>query len=373
MKKILKKLLTPAMRFKLGELKNHLDAISSLTCLWRWELTKLPSKQGSRLTYYYFGRKDQRDMAKAIFSIDGYDFEQAYGRKVLVSELPIPGALKVPQYLSTILSLRGRTLDEILSNFEKQKRKFLRNHRADYDYRPVFQDEEIHRLDMEMISPFASARYGDGVVHLQPNDVERMAKEAGKLHLVSYGNEEVACHLGCEFIRNGERYWRGTRAGYPEVVYSDNKRFRETNLMNTYIEMEWALENGYDHYDVGISLANPEDGVIQWKRSLRGRLDTLGNYSYFYLRPPKKGVAKFYWDTPVFAVENGRLVLHLGMPDAIAEPDLIARYKQMSFDGLLKVYLHCQSLVSENLAGHVKGLYSGHKSSPQLVVVQVTD
>ncbi|CAG0963586.1 hypothetical protein MTYP_00864 [Methylophilaceae bacterium] len=361
------------MRFKLGEFKNYFNAISSLACLWRWELTKLPPKQGSRLSYYYLGRKDQRDMAKAILSIDGYDFEQADWHKVLVSEFPIPGALKLPQYLSTVLPLRGRTLDELLSNFEKQKRKFLRNHRADYDYRQVLQDEEIRRLDMEMITPFASARYGDGVVHLQSNDVERMAKEAGKLHLVSCDNEEVACHLGCEFIRNGERYWRGVRAGYPEAVYSDNKRFREANLMNTYIEMEWALGNGYDHYDVGISLANPEDGVIQWKRSLRGRLDTLGNYSYFYLRPPKSGVARFYWDTPVFAVENGGLVLHLGMPDAIAEPDLIARYKQMSFDGLLKVYLHCQSQASENLAGQVRSLYSSHENSPQVIVMQVSN
>ena len=86
--------------------------------------------------------------------------------------------------------------------------------------------------------------------------------------------------------------------------------------------LEWAIENGFDYYDIGTCLARPDDGLLEWKRRRGGDVDTLGNNGYLFVRLPKVGIAQFLWETPLFAVEGKELTLHLGLPDGPSDEEI---------------------------------------------------
>lgn len=367
MKEILRTLLSPSLRFSLREKKHRLKELLRLACIWRWQFIKLPSSIRSEFAFYYLGRKSQSEMAMGILGIDGSDaIATKVKQKVLVSEFPIPGAICLPHFLTMIIPLKNRTLDEILMDYEKRKSKFLRNQRSDFVLITVTEVEEILRLDQEMLRPYALARYGEHVYQLPISEVMDMAMETGRFHLLLHEGKEVGCQIGRESVRNRVRYWESVRAGFSDFIFTDNKRYCETNLIKTFLGLEWALENGFEYYDIGTSFAGPENGLIQYKRSLGSELDTTGNYSYFYLMPPKTDVAKFYWDTPLFALEDKTIVLHLGLPDGVSDLEVSNRYKLMGFRGLTKVYLHYDSQYSDELIAAVRGIY-GHLTTPPVV------
>jgi hypothetical protein len=182
----------------------------------------------------------------------------------------------------------------------------------------------------------------------------------------------VACHLGCVITRAGKRYWSTIRFGYPEAVFSDTKRLRETNSITTYLALEWALENNFDYYDIGTCLGSPDDGLLQWKRRRGGALDTMGNHGYFHVRLPRVGAAQFLWDAPLFAVERHNLTLHLGLPDGPNDDEIVSRYREMGFGGLFKIYLHCAKPPSECILETLRSLYRHQKSPPILESIPST-
>jgi len=271
--------------------------------------------------------------------------------------MPLPGAICMPNYLSTILPL-DRPLEELIRRINKDKLRFYRKNREAYRFRQLLNDEEIEYVDKTMFRPYATNRYGEGAAQLELPVIEKMARDTGVLNLIYFNDEEVACYIGSEFSRDGKRYWRGTRSGYTEKVYSDSKRFGETNNMNTFMEIEWIIQNGFDYYDIGISLARPNDGVIQWKRAYRGNLDLMGNYTYFYICPPKSNTCEYFWENPVFGLEGKKLTLHLGKPSIKSDEEFIQHIRQMGFGGLSVVYLHCEQIPSESILTALRGLYN---------------
>jgi hypothetical protein len=324
----------------------------------------------------YIGRKAQRELAKTLLKVDG-DLETSVAkvdisnRTVLVSEISVPGALSVPWKLSTIIPL-GRTIDEITAGYGKSVRQFLRTHRTGYHIQQVFSDAEIDRANREMLQPYAMARHGAGAGHFPTDSVRRLAKKLGRLDFVLLGDEVVACKLGKEVIYAGKRYWNSIRVGYPEAVFSNPKRLREVNAINTHLALEWAIEHGFDYYDIGVSKGYPDNGLLQWKRSRGGLLDTMGNHSYFYVRLPKEGTAQFLWESPLFAVEHHNLTLHLGLPDGPSDEEIAVRYREMGFGGLFKIHLHCTRLPSERLLEKLRSLYTHQKSPPILEIIPST-
>lgn len=294
--------------------------------------------------------------------------------QVLVSEMLIPGALRVPWYLSTVVPL-GRPIDEIMAGYDSELRRTLRKHRPLYNLQQALGDAEIERADREMLQPYAKARHGVAASHFPPDSVRRLAKYLGRLDLVLLGDEVVACHLGKEVIYANKRYWSTLRFGYPEAVYSDPKRLREINSINTHLALEWAINNGFDYYDIGDSMAYPDNGLLQWKRRRGGELITMSGteYSgYFYVQPPKAGEAKFFWYSPLFSVERNKLVLHLGLPDGPSDDEFSKRYHEMGFGGLHKVYLHCARQTSDNIIENLRGIYAHQKLPPAIEVITST-
>ena len=365
---LMRKLISPSMRFELSKSLAELYELLARTCFWRWEIVRLRLREDSFYDILYVGRKSRREFVQVLLGAD----PQVVDRKlksdksrhsVLVSEMPTLGALHIPQSLSAVVPL-GRPIEDITARYNTELRRNLRKNRLRYRMTQALNDNEIERADREMLQPYARARHGAAASQIESHEVQRVAKNAGRLDLVMLEDEVVACHLGCTITRGERRYWSTIRFGYPDAVFSDAKKLREINSITTFMALEWAIENGFDYYDIGTCLARPDDGLLEWKRRRGGDVDTLGNHGYLYVRLPKEGVAQFLWETPLFAVEGKKLTLHLGLPEGRTDEEVTNRYREMGFGGLSKVYLHCAKEPGAMLLDTLRSRYNHLKAPP---------
>ncbi|MBK5354652.1 hypothetical protein JFU37_19420 [Pseudomonas sp. TH41] len=367
---LVRKLISPSVRFELRKALAWLRDIMARACFWRWEIVRFKLREDSPYDILYVGRKTQREFVKVLLGAKSQVVENKLkldksDQTVWVSEMPTMGALYVPQYLSAIVPL-SRSIDEITARYNTELRRNLRKNRLRYRMKQALNDGEIEAADREMLQPYAKARHGSAASQIESHEVQRVAKNSGRLDLVLLEDEVVACHLGCVVTRAGKRYWSTIRFGYPDEVFSDAKKLREVNSITTFMALEWAIENGFDYYDIGTCLARPDDGLLEWKRRRGGDVDTLGNYGYLFVRLPKVGAAQFLWETPLFAVEGNKLTLHLGVPDGPSDDEVANRYREMGFGGLFKIYLHCSRTPSETLLDTLRSRYTHLKSPPLL-------
>ncbi len=362
------------MRYELRNVSNKLRDFLGRACFWRWEIARFRLQQESPYEILYIGRKQRREMAKLLIGGKGQanapgvnDQAQpaASGHVVVVSEMPTTGALNVPHYLSAVVPL-GRPLEEITARYDSELRRSIRKNRPLYQMRQTVDDEEIAMADRELLRPYASARQGIHAAQFPTDDVFRLAKGVGRLDLITLEGEVVACHLGCEITRGGKRYWSTLRFGYCEAVFADAKRLREVNSITTFMALEWALEQGFDYYDIGLCVARPDDGLLKWKRRRGGDIDGLNNHAYMFVRLPKAGVAQFLWDTPLFAVEGNKLTLHLGVPDGPSDEEVASRYHEMVFGGLHKIYLYGAKGSGEQFLENLRSRYASVQSPPTM-------
>nr|WP_314483865.1 hypothetical protein [uncultured Pseudomonas sp.] len=375
---VLRRSLSPSQRYTLRHLANQAREVAARACLWRWEISRFRLQHESTHEILYVGRKQQRDMAKLLMAGTPSALAVAHGADataarpvVLVSEVPTAGALTIPHYLSAVVPL-GRPLEEITARYDSELRRSIRKHRPTYHMRQALSDEDIAMADREFLRPYATARQGVSASQFPIEEVFRVARHVGRLDLILQGDEVIGCHLGCEVVRAGKRYWSTLRFGYCEAVFSDAKRLREVNSITTYMALEWALSQGFDYYDIGLCLARPDDGLLKWKRRRGGDVDSLGNHAYLFVRLPKAGTAHFLWQTPLFAVEGDKLTLHLGAPDGASEQALASRYHEMVFGGLHKIYLYGDEQAGEALVRTLQHRYAGMPSAPVMERVACT-
>ena len=361
------------MRFELRKALAWLRDIAARACVWRWEIARFKLREDSRYDILYVGRKSQREFVKVLLGAEpqGVDNLSKSDRTVVVSDMPTWGALYVPQYLSAVVPLR-RSIDEITARYNTELRRNLRKNRLRYGMKQALNDDEIETADREMLQPYARARHGAAASQIASHEVQRVAKRAGRLDLVVLEDQVVACHLGCVVTRAGKRYWSTVRFGYPDEVFSDARKLREVNSITTFMALEWAIENGFDYYDIGTCLARPDDGLLEWKRRRGGDVDTLGNHGYVFVRLPRTGAAQFLWETPLFAVEGKHLTLHLGIPGGPSDEEVANRYREMGFGGLSKLYLHCSREPDATLLDNLRSRYAHLKSPPILQTVLCT-
>ncbi|MDU9404367.1 hypothetical protein RTH46_17905 [Pseudomonas sp. zfem004] len=371
---VARRFISPSMRYELRNVSNKLRDFLGRACFWRWEIARFRLQQESPYEILYIGRKQGREMAKLLIGGKGQGNASAAneqvqpaasGHVVVVSEMPTTGALNVPHYLSAVVPL-GRPLEEITARYDSELRRSIRKNRPLYQMRQTLDDDEIAMADRELLRPYASARQGIHAAQFPTDDVFRLAKGVGRLDLITLEGEVVACHLGCEITRGGKRYWSTLRFGYCEAVFADAKRLREVNSITTYMALEWALEQGYDYYDIGLCVARPDDGLLKWKRRRGGDIDGLNNHAYMFVRLPKAGVAQFLWDTPLFAVEGNKLTLHLGVPDGPSDEEVASRYHEMVFGGLHKIYLYGAKGAGEQFLENLRSRYASVQKPPTM-------
>ncbi|WP_442113939.1 hypothetical protein [Pseudomonas sp. NUPR-001] len=371
-----RKYISPSMRYEIRRVSGRLQEVLARSCFWRWEIARFRLQQQSPYEFLYIGRKQRREMAKLL--IGGKHLDKAAAPEiaaqatadtsnhvVVVSEMPTSGALNVPHYLSAVVPL-GRSLEDITSRYDSELRRSIRKNRPLYSMRRTVSDEEIAMADEFMLRPYVTARQGIHAVQFPTEEVFRLAKTVGRLDLIMQGDEIVACHLGCEITREGKRYWSTLRFGYREAIFSDAKKLREVNSITTFMALEWALEQGYDYYDIGLCLARPDDGLLKWKRRRGGDIDSLGNSAFMFVRLPKTGTAKFLWETPLFAVEGNKLTLHLGLPDGPSDEEFASRYHEMVFGGLHKIYIYGAKTSGEGFLETLRSRYANLQSPPAM-------
>lgn len=364
--------ISPSTRYEIKTASHKIRELMGRSCVWRWEVARFRLGQESPYEVLYIGRKQQRELAQVLISGkeqgeagEGHSTPVASGHVVVVSEMPTSGALTVPHYLSAVVPL-GRSLEDITARYDSELRRSIRKNRPLYSMRQALSDEDIAMADTQLLRPYATARQGGRAVQIPSEEVLRLAKGFGRLDLITLGDEVVACHLGCEVVRGGKRYWSTVRFGYCEAVFSDARKLREVNSITTFMALEWALANGFDYYDIGMCLARPDDGLLKWKRRRGGDVDPFGNYGYLFVRLPKTGIARFLWDTPLFAVEGNKLTLHLGLPEGPSEEEIASRYREMVFGGLHKIYLYGARTAAEQFVETLRSRYADVQSPPKM-------
>lgn len=364
------------MRYEIRKFIASLREHSDQALVWNWEVARLVHSADNRYEIIYIGRRTRRDLAAALLNASqniNISPRELYesGRRVIVSEMPFPGALSVPPYLDSIISLSD-PIEKITSNFHSQLRRDLKKNRTRYRLQQVLDSADIEHINNTMIRPYASARYGCGAAQVDIEIVKNLVQTSGRLDLLLLGNEVVGCQLGYMSTRARKRYWSVVRCGYPEAIFSDPRQMRDTNSINIHLGLEWASNNGFDYYDMGMALGRPGDGLLEWKRRRGGELDKMANPGYVYIQLPRVGVAGFLWAAPLFAIERHKLTLHLGLPDGRNDDEIMDRYREMGFGGLFKVYLHCDKTPDERLIETLLGLYAHQKSPPVMEIILST-
>ncbi|MCE5993778.1 hypothetical protein LVV80_17400 [Pseudomonas sp. KCA11] len=371
---VVRKLISPSIRYEMRLLASKGLEVMARACFWRWEVARFRLQQESPYEILYIGRKQQREMAKLLIAgkgqgnaavIDSASATIAPNHVVVVSEMPTSGALSVPHYLSAVVPL-GRSLEDITARYDSELRRSIRKNRPLYQMRQALSDDEIAMADRDLLRPYASARQGIHAAQFPTEEVFRIARGVGRLDLITLGDEVIGCHLGCEVVRAGKRYWSTLRFGYCEAVFTDARKLREVNSITTFMALEWALMQGFDYYDIGLCLARPDDGLLKWKRRRGGDIDSLGNHACLFVRLPRTGTAKFLWDTPMFALEGDKLTLHLGLPEGLSDEEVASRYQEMVFGGLHKIYFYGGNGAGEPFVESLRRRYANLQSPPTM-------
>jgi hypothetical protein len=360
-------------------LKQKIGRFSSFVAslfFWKWRRFQFPLNESNLTMVQYLGRPENKPSVMALLGINhdtcsGPVAVVPHSEKIFTSDFPMRNALCLPFCLTTIVKL-NRSVEDVMANYSRSLRRSITSQCSEYRYEAVNDIAKVDAIELEMLRPYATARHDVSAFQLDSDVVRKLAlTTCGRLDLLFSGEEAVGCHLGNQYMHSGKRYWHVNRFGYPHTVFSDYKRWSDVNSINLHLALEAAIRNGYDYCDYGLSLARPGSGLIEWKRRRKGFLSTYGNYKYIYLRLPKSGAARFLWDSPLFAVEKGKVCLHLGIPEDKTDEDVAARYHEMGYGGIYKVYLHSVKPPSEKLIEMIQDLYLDQESQPMIVTCLV--
>jgi len=374
MKHYLLKKLYPLLSY-LRESLGWLIGLFQRACFWQWHRHVFIDTADHNRHIVYFGRNHKLNRAMQLLGRNdsikpATETNVPPEESIIIRELPFSGAICAPIVLSTVVSLdQSKSFESAISLINKSRVRYYKKNRDAYLLKQVFDDADIDIASETMLKPYADSRHGDGVSHLTREDIVKIARITGALHFVYLNNELVACKVSKEVKRHGKRYWRSIRAGYPEHVFKDAHRFGEIHNMNIFLAMEWAFNEGYDYFDKSIALARPLNKVLQWKRSYRGLLSLMGNYTYFHIAPPQDQASTFFWHSPLFSKEKHQLTLHIGIPDTTSEVDALEYLSFMGFGGLSVVYLHCDSKPPAKYLAYINTLYKHFELKPEIKIL----
>ena len=391
-KSTLRNCIPPSIRFEIRQRRGQLKHFFPILNFFKWQHFTFQTgafqtgdfeagdanSKNALTTVHYKGRPENKAVLMALLGADPAATPQTISNepKVYVTEHPMRDAICIPFALITIVKL-GRPIEDIVATYSKSLRRSINADRPHYRYQAVEQVDQVDAIENNMLKPYAIARHDVCAAQLDEGTVRNLAqKQYGRLDVLiqsngAHGDEKVGCHLGNAYTRKGKRYWHVNRLGYPHAVFSDYKRWGEVNSINLHLALEAAIKNGYDYCDYGVSLAKPGHGLIEWKRRRRGFLAAHDNFQYFYMRLPKTGGAQFLWHSPVFGVEGGKPTLHLGIPEGKTDEEMLARYHEMGYAGLYKVYLDCVKPPSPQFVESIRALYADQESQPVIITYLV--
>ncbi len=274
----------------------------------------------------------------------------------IFSAWPIPGAMRVPALLRTLVPL-GATVGETTSSFEPELRRRLRRLSERCSVRQVTSAEDATRIHREMMVTFARARHDDRAELVPEQELARLAQDS-YLAVVSLDGQPVAAHSGQSYERNGQRCFEALRFGYPVSVFSDQHRMSDANTLNAHCALEHAVAAGDGVFDFGTSPAAPDGGLLQFKRRRGGAVSAFGCPSALWFRPPQVGIDSFFWRWPLFSIDAAGLVLHLGVPSGVPQAEVAARLKGLAYSGLDAVRLHVGPQPADEIVALAREIFS---------------
>ena len=175
-----------SIKFTLKEKKRRLKEILHIACVWRWQLSRLPSRQSADIVFYYLGRKSEREVPISYLGLNEQNKPTASIKaKAVVSEFPMPGAICLPFCLSTVILLKNRTPEEVLMGFEKRKRRLINSQTSQFKLEKITTAEDVVRLNEAMLMPYANAKFGLGAYNFPEQKLLEMTFKTGQFNLCS--------------------------------------------------------------------------------------------------------------------------------------------------------------------------------------------
>jgi hypothetical protein len=323
-------------------------------CFWRWRLALIST--GDRAVVF-FGQECRAWEAAALLGPGGVatvGARRAFGElrrsdAPIVSDAPIPGALRVPRQVRTVYPTHSGLMKL------PRRRRILA---SQYWVRRAVGDEEIEHVYREFLVPFAVHRHGTRAVKLSLSTVKRIA-ESGRLDLLSLGDEVVGAHLGFSSVRRGKRYWEGCRVGYSRRVFENPQRMADLNAITFFVQLHQAEDAGFDFYDLGESLARPEGGLLQSKKRMGGVLAPCAASDCFWVRLPPAEAPMMLWEAPLFSQERRGLLLHVGLLVGLSDVQVVKRYRDLAFQGLAAVRIHASTMIPETTLEAIRRHFHG--------------
>ncbi len=358
--------VTPSQRANIKWLLGTVGQWARKAQFWQWTAAEVrPLNCTHRVSY--FGTRSGRGIVELPLSGNAAELLSDCD-SVMVSELPLPGALRIPRYMQLNIPLH-QSLDALLEGYGDKLRRVVRQQLIKAKVVRAEDQQQITFADDNMLKPYASSRYGPSAHQLSTALIAEITGGAkGGLDILYSNDEPVACHLGVTQIRKDQRYWIAVRFGYREVVFNAPKRLHEINSVNVFLATKYAKENGFDFYGLGNCLAHPDDGLLHWKRRRGGLLDATQCHEWFYVRLPKIQACAFLWSTPLFSAQRGgkNLELHIGIPKGSDDTAVLHRYREMSFSGRCNVVVHHEDTLSTALVSALGALLTGAWPTPQM-------
>jgi hypothetical protein len=265
----------------------------------------------------------------------------------LFSDWPLPGSLRVPVMLRTLVSLAG-TLESALAGLEPELRRRLRRLAERGSIEQVTDAASAARIHRDLMEPFARSRHEGRASIIPEAELMRIARDH-YLGVLRISGHEVGAQTGSPYVRNANRTWCALRFGYPLHIFGNPKALADANSLNAYYALKLAMDGGYHVLDFGTSIAAPMGGLLQFKRRRGGELSTFGCPPPIWLRPPRGAEDRFFWRWPLFSSGRGGLVLHVGVPASVTDEALLARLKLLAFAGLGAVRLHAGRALSRSV------------------------
>jgi hypothetical protein len=324
----------------------------------------------------YLGRACKLNDATGLFRLAGEVSTRRIGwtevfapLTSLVCDVPVPGALRVPSHLRMFVPL-DRPLKEITAHWKMRTR--LRVFAESCTLRGIHDEVEVSQVNRQLLEPFARARHDQEANVLPEHKVLEFARK-GYLGVLTKDGESIAAHLGYTYARRGQRYWYCSRFGYPKEVFDDYHRLSDSNTVNAYWAMHQAMTTGHDVFDFGISSANPDGGLLQFKHRRSGVLSSFDCGAPLWIRLPREALDVFFWRWPVFSLERGGIVLNFGVPRDTTDEGVLTRLRPMAYRGLDVVRIHCgRPLTSllEDLKSAFAGSGGEQRTAPMFELVE---
>jgi hypothetical protein len=357
----LAKRLPPNVRRRMRTSMARGADITAASKLWSWEVSRTTDGEFDVL---YAGRAEERWRALALFP--GHEQARTLGASaisatgrptLLLTEFSLNReAFKVPCELSSLVQLK-RPISELIAEFDSELRRRLRR-LTEQAYRlEAAAPEQVEALHRDMFVPFALARHAD---HAHSHSLEGLLRLAsvGRIDVLYKGDELVGSQVGYPYERDGTRRWAIDRFGYPERVFEDPKTLADVNTMNIHLACQRALEAGYDYYDLGVSSARPNGGLLQFKRRRSSSLERSEQALSFYAHVPAAHRPQILSRAPLFAVDRDRLVLHVGVTRAMSDDALLQRFQEWGYGGLAGVRLWTERSLDASLLERIHDHYS---------------